>query len=335
MNRRNLFSIILLIFLISTFFISYAVHRSYVLQAAVLSEINTNSYTENTFKRLQRNGAYFPNISVTALPMRGILARYFYAFGNTSRALDVLNEKPEYKDYLFFNENLKGIIYNELGVRDSSLYYAKLSFENLPGNANHYEQYIKNLVAIRDTTAIVKSFEKTKYKFDYQFSKVFLAAILNLQLKSDEVKNIALEIKSLFPSNSELILMTDYVLYGVENVNTSIDLSKIAEIEFQNNNFLKALELFLEANKLNPTSYTNSENIGLCYFKLEKYKEAIPYFKEVVEKFNPMTGKSEYLLAMSYKFTGKTEGICKLLQKSYKLNFKLALAEYNLLCNKF
>ena len=331
-NFNNIFKLFLIILLLPTLLLSYKVHRSYVLQATLLQELNSNTYTENTLNRLINTDIDFPNLSVTALPMNGILARYLYAFDKNSEAIDLLNEVPPYKDYLYFNENIKAIIYNNLGLKDSSLYYSKMAFQNLPGNANHYEQYVKNLVQFKDSITLIHSFPNTSYEYDYQFSKIFLAAALNLKLKSTSVMEITKEIKSLYPLDSELMLMTDYVLYGADNVNTSIDLTKIAEGEFEDGHYKRALELFMEANKLNPSSYTNYENIGLTYYRLNMYEKAIPYLTLVIKDFKPKDGKAEYILGMCYKDLGNSKKACNYFLKSYKLNFKPAFSEYSLIC---
>ena len=323
---------LLIIILVPCLYLSFKIHKSYILQASILTEINSNQYTENTYNRLKTTNTNFPSVSVTTLPMSGVLARYHYAFGNIKESLDVINNQTIFKDYIYFNENLKAIIYNELNVRDSSYYYAKMAHINLPGNANHYEQYVKNLVALKDSSELIKSFDPLKFKKDFQFSKVFLAACLALKVDKTQILKQLDFIQVNYNDNSEIRLMTEYLRYGIDNVQKAIQLSQLADQNFDSNKIDKALELYIQASKLNPSSYTNFENAGFCYFKLNKYEESIPYFQKVITDLNPNTGKSEYLLGTVFLELGEKEKACNYLYKSSKLNFKAALSAYARIC---
>lgn len=324
--------LILLLLLFPCLILSFQIHKSFILQASILSEINSNKFTDNTYNRLKSTNIKFPSVSVTTLPMSGVLAKYHYAFGNIQEALDVLNTQASYKDYIYFNENLKSIIYNELKLRDSSFHYARLAFTNLPGNANHYEQYVKNLVALKDSTALINSFRPSSFIKDYQFSKVFLSACLALDIRDELIVEELDLIKKYYSSNSEIKLMVEYLQHGIDNVNQSIELTKMADLKFDNNLLDQALKLYVEATNLNPSAYTNFENAGFCYFKLNKFKESIPFFQKVIEDLNPMTGKSEYLLGNAFFELGDNEKACNYLHKSSKLNFKPAFSEYARIC---
>ena len=323
---------LLIIILVPCLYLSFKIHKSYILQASILTEINSNQYTENTYNRLKTTNTNFPSVSVTTLPMSGVLARYHYAFGNIKESLDVINNQTIFKDYIYFNENLKAIIYNELNVRDSSYYYAKMAHINLPGNANHYEQYVKNLVALKDPSELIKSFDPLKFKKDFQFSKVFLAACLALKVDKTQILKQLDFIQANYNDNSEIRLMTEYLMYGMENVQKSIQLSQLADQNFDSDKINQALDLYIQASKLNPSAYTNFENIGFCYFKLAKYQEALPYFLRVVEELNPKTGKSEYLLGNTYFQLGNKKKACTYLYRSTKLNFKASFSDYSRIC---
>jgi tetratricopeptide (TPR) repeat protein len=203
---------------------------------------------------------------------------------------------------------------------------------NLPGNANHYEQYVKNLVALKDPSELIKSFDPLKFKKDFQFSKVFLSACLALNISKNQILEQLDFIESYHIENSEVRLMTEYLRYGIENVQRSIQFSQLADQNFDSGKINEALDLYIKASKLNPSAYTNFENIGFCYFKLENYREAIQYFLQVVEELNPKTGKSEYLLGNAYFQLGNKKKACTYLYRSTKLNFKASFSDYSRIC---
>lgn len=331
MNKR-LFNYISIFLILASFISSFMIHRSYVIQTSILSELNTNKFTSNTFELLKYMNRDYPNISVTSLPMSGIYARYLFAFDDTNQALEVLNNESNFKDYTYYGENLKAIIYRSIGVQDSSFHYSKLAYSNMPGNANHYEQYIKSLLSQQDSLSIVSSLKDVNYKSDVQFAQVFLSACLSMNISNDSVMKYSKELKDIYSESDEVSLMADYLVYGQQNIQISFEIAKQAQSYFENENFDKSEELFKYAIELNPEDYSNYENLGFTYFKLEKYSLAIEMFEKVISDFSPNTGKSEYLLALSYNNIGDNVKACKLLYDSQKLNFKLAFSEAMRLC---
>ena len=308
------------------------IHRSYVVQTAILSELNTNKFSSNTFDLLKYMNRSYPNVTVTSLPMSGVYARYLFSFDDTKTALEVIDNETEFKDYTYYAENLKAIIYRSIGIQDSSFYYAKQAYLNMPGNANHYEQYIRSLLAQKDSLSIVSSLKNVSYKSDVQFAHVFMSACLSLNFSNDSVKYYSKEFKKLYSNNEEASLMADYLVYGQKNIQISFEIAKQAQSFFENENYEKAEELFNYAIELNPVDYSNFENLGFTYFKTGRYSEAIEMFKKVIDDFSPKTGKSEYLLGLSYENIGDNKLACKFLYESEKFNFKLAFSESLRLC---
>ena len=325
----NYFSIFIITLCCISFFM---IHRSFVVQTSILSELNTNKFSSNTFELLKYMNRSYPNASVTSLPMSGIYARYLFSFDETKSALEVLNNEVEFKDYTYYGENLKAIIYRSIGIQDSSFYYSKLAYTNMPGNANHYEQYVKSLLSKKDTLSIVSSLKDVNYKSDIQFAQVFMSACLSLNFSNDSVKKYSKELKNIFLESDEVSLMADYLVYGQKNIQISFDIAKQAQSYFENANFEKSEELFKYAIELNPVDYSNYENLGFTYFKLAHYSDAIQMFEKVISEFSPKTGKSEYLLALSYQNIGDNKSACRLLNESQKFNFKLAFSESLRLC---
>lgn len=308
------------------------VHRSYVVQAQVLTEINSNEYSRITLDRLSNLNRNYPSISVTALPLSGVYSRYLFGFDKIDESLYVLNNETKYKDYLYFNENLKATIYNSIGLNDSAAYYSELAYNKLPGNPSHYEQYLKTLLKRKDTIQILNSFKNVNFKKDYQFGKIFLAGCLNLNFNNNTIKAYADTINSLYPDNTEIRVLTQYTLFGENNVKKALDLSLQATDLVSKNNFKDALFIFQNASELNPMDYTHFENAGFCAFKLNNFEEAINNFLIVIDSLNPGTGKSEYLLGLSYSKTGNSKMACKYLYQSTKHNFKPAFSNYARIC---
>ena len=52
----------------------------------------------------------FPNITQSALPMKGIIARYYYYGGDFEKAFDLLHSSRKSNPYIMFNQSLIGLL---------------------------------------------------------------------------------------------------------------------------------------------------------------------------------------------------------------------------------
>ena len=315
MNRVINFMVTIVI--LATTLLLFQVYRSYVLQASILTEINSGSYNEGTLNKLTNINKQFPNITITSLPIQAIYGKYLFAFDRYSEALDATN-KINFTDYSHFSSNLKAIIYNKLGVQDSALFYSKLAFSNLPGNVTHFEQYIRALYKNMDSDEIISAYKKTLFSKDEQFPTIFFPTVLALGVKNDSILNyLAKKAKVDYPSSDKVRMFADYVLYGEDNVKNAVQKSEEASILVSNKDYQSALELYKEAINLNPSDYTHYENSGICNYYLSDFNSAIPFFQKVIDSFNINNGKSEYFLGLSYNTIGKKDLACKTLYNSY------------------
>ena len=63
------------------------------------------------------------------------------------------------------------------------------------------------------------------------------------------------------------------------------------------------------------------------------YGKALIYSERVMNQFNPKTGKSEYICALTNINIGGKERACELLLKSINLGYSAAQATYDQQCN--
>ena len=56
------------------------------------------------------------------------------------------------------------------------------------------------------------------------------------------------------------------------------------------------------------------------------------YSSKVIGRFNPGTGKSEYIHGISKIATGDLKGGCDFVSKAIKMNFKDAIPTFNQFC---
>lgn len=86
---------------------------------------------------------------------------------------------------------------------------------------------------------------------------------------------------------------------------------KILNSEFPN--YQQALTFYSEAYKFNPNNASLNYNMGYCYVKLRKLKEAIPYFESVLKLEPNFGGDIKFLLAKCYHIDYKFDEAIELL----------------------
>jgi Tfp pilus assembly protein PilF len=310
-------------------YISYSNFISLRLQSDLIREFNENKYTDATLSKvLNRKDFLFPNLTATAMPLNVFYARYYHMSNDNITALKMLNTPLNDNPYLYTYETLKATIFQSLGVNDSALFYSKKAFYGLPGNAVNFELYVKSLLRLKDTLNIKKAFDDVSVKSDPQFWTLYFAAILNLKAENDtELDNQANQAKKLFPSNDQVQVISNFIIYGQDNIELSVKYNDSALVSFNNKDFKKSALFYSLASKLNPSDYTFHENTGVSFYQLKEYENSLSYFKTVIDSLNPNTGKSEYLMGLSLIALGRNQEACSYLEKSTYLNFKPAFSE--------
>lgn len=330
-----LISILILLSILSILS-NYKIYKSHILQVDILREFNSQKYTNLTYRKLMNHDLSYPNIGVTGIPTYMSLAKYHIMFNENYKAIFLLNSKDgkASNPYLKFEESLKAEVYLKLDVRDSSYYYSRLAYENLPGNPLFFQQYIRELVNRKEIDTIKKILRENKYKEkDHQFYKNYFASVLGLMDKDDEeIRNFArLAIKE-YPRNSEIELLSSYILYGKENVDKSYQLSDQGQMEFEKKNYSQSAEYYINAYNLYQQDYTFSENAGMALLNDKQYKKAIDYFELAIEFEVNTTGKSQYGLAICYNELDEIERACKFFDISMSKNYIPAFKSYTELC---
>ena len=306
-----------------------------MIQASVTNEFNTKLYTNEIFLKLKNLDLDFPNLSATTFPQYGFLAQYNIVFRDYKKALEILNKKQKVNPYLYLDQSLKATIYKKLNIRDSAFYYAKIAYENLPGNSLHYEQYMIELVNKRDLKKIKDIFIKSRFKFNKDFWLVYFASVIKLKDEKDrEIDSFAKIALQKFGNDQRLKTISSYILHGEENVRKSYQLFDQGVKDFELDKFQEASKKFIEAYELNPEDYSIVENIGMSLTKLKEYQKAIKYFKIVINDMDPKDGKSYFGLATCYAELNNKEKACESLLIAMEYNYNPAFRLYAKLCGK-
>tara|TARA_B100001063_G_scaffold247286_1_gene292172 strand:- start:10246 stop:11277 length:1032 start_codon:yes stop_codon:yes gene_type:complete len=323
---------------LSTVYFHYVNHISGEIQYDLYEDINSSNYKEQTTARFNVLNLDFPDLSLTTLPMKGIVARYYYLGAQYSKALDLLNQSSGENPYIMYNESLKSEIYSKLGVIDSALIYAEKAFSGIAHNQKHFLELSKIYVNTNKYSKLDSIFKIVEKKNLPPLWRFYLASALTREDSiSDYSKIKAREALTRFNDgefSSEIRLSSIYILYGTERINESIEAAELANKYFDEENFRLASEYFEKAADLNPEEYTYFENAGISNYKFGYYDEAIKYLSHVVDSINPGTGKSEFVLAQSYAGVKDFENACKYIYDSSKYNYEASYQLIGEYCNK-
>jgi tetratricopeptide (TPR) repeat protein len=316
--------VILLFLAITSLYFNFNLFQSYILQSDLIVEYNNKSFTNTTFEKFKATNIDFPNVTITTLPLQPLLANYFHLFGETDTALKMLDVNLKDNKFIYYKEALKSQIFYELKSIDSSSYYAKKAYLNIPQNPIHFERLSFPLAYQKKFDSIVYYFNYVDHE-DIVIWKLFFATLLTDDSEASfKTKAFAEKAKIRFPLDPDINVFSNSLLYGKENVELSNELAKQGEIFYTQREFSKASEFFEKSLKLNPGSYSNYENAAACFLEINDFKSALLYSSIVLDRFNLKKGKSEYIKALALYGLNKNDEACKYLRLSFKRGFKNA-----------
>lgn len=332
MNKLKIFSFTVFIVLVSSLYINYNVYRSFIIQKDILFDFNNNKFNELVFEKFKRLNIDFPNVGVTVMPLKELLARYYNAFGEKVKALELLNSKESSNPNWHVNEFFKAELFLDLKVKDSAYYYSKKAFEALPGNIAHYELYIKVLSRNNNLNDIILAYKNARNK-RMDHDRLFLLYTYNLT-KNEESKafmDSILKVKRKV-KNDELQQYIDFHLYGREKAIEAFENIKKADSAFKGKAYEDAIDYYRKALKINPDLFAAYENILLISIITNQIDESLIEEANILidlkQEYDKIDGKEYFLKASILRLIdaeNNYQKICDLINKSKDLNYKPAL----------
>lgn len=333
---KNSYFYIVFLFLITSLYFHYSVYQSQILQRYLLEDFNSGNYREITTSSFLTVNLNFPNLTVTGIPIKFMVSRYYFLASEYEKAFQLIDEGFEANPYFQLGNVLKSEYFEHLNLKDSMSYYSDIAFDKAPKNIRHFMAKMKSTAFNNDFDEMVKSYRKIENQDNYNFHLVFLSTLLAKQNTPDSIKNIANEILDKFPKINSVNVARDMLLFGKENIEKSIKEAEIANIFYQKNQLNEALVHYKNAIELNPGDYVNYENVGLILLQKNKPKEAIKYLTQVLDtlKRANLDGKSEYLIGKAYIDVGENSKACDYFLKSKNTNNPFGIRFYSENCGR-
>ena len=339
-NRKKLKSILMFLFpvlvvvlMIFSTNITYSTYQSLKGQMFLLRDFNSSKYSV-AMDKIDNITPDLPNITVTTIPMKSIKARYYFNAKKYKKAIELLDEGIPANPYLFFSENLKAQIYLKQNNIDSAFINAKKAFFGLPKNALHASTFAQTLAVKKDVIETKKAFEVLSEKSGPVIWKNFLIVLSQLvQSGEKDFIKYASKAYDYFPNDNQLFSLKKLAVVGQENVNRAASISKEGLSFFNKRLYVEAALEFENASKIDSLEYAHFENAASAYFMAGDYAKSLFFSDKVITQFQPKTGKSEYINALSYFNIGGDKRACELLLQSINYGYSQAQTTYDQRCN--
>tara|TARA_Y100001935_G_scaffold255399_1_gene268192 strand:+ start:4355 stop:5371 length:1017 start_codon:yes stop_codon:yes gene_type:complete len=323
---RILPKILLFILSLASIYFHYLNNISSEIQANIYEDLFSGEYREESTNRFGVLNTDFPNLSLSSLPMKGVIGRYYFLGAQYDKALELANQSMKDNPYIMYNESLKTDIYFNLGVQDSMMYFAERAFTGIPNNNKHFIDLARAYVNFDKYKLLDSVFQIVENTRDPEIWKFYFSGLLtNEDSITQYGKERARDALKYFPeasSDPNLRLSAVYVLYGTERIQKAIEANKIASELYDSGKIRESAIKYAEASELNPLEYTYFENAGITNFQFGYFEEAIPFLQHVIDSINPGTGKSEFVLAQVYKELGDLDKACEYIYSSSRLDYK-------------
>ena len=170
----------ILLFILSVFsiYFHYLNNVSSEIQADIYEDLFSGEYREESTTRFGVLNTDFPNLSLSSLPMKGVIGRYYFLGAQYDKALELANQSMKDNPYIMYNESLKTDIYFNLGVQDSMMYFAERAFTGIPNNNKHFIDLARAYVNFDKYKLLDSVFQIVENTRDPEIWKFYFSGLL-------------------------------------------------------------------------------------------------------------------------------------------------------------
>jgi len=312
-----------LILITPSIVINYQVYQSMKVQKYVMGEIDADP--KMALDDVKDAFPHFPNLSTSTLPIKALVARYYYRDKMYEESLRLLRECEKDNPYLYYTDFIKTAVFASQQQFDSVSFYAKRAFYNWPRATSYYKNVIFASARKKDTAEINKAFKTyIKYRNEPEGWNQYLLGRLELIGPADKLSLKLLDSTAkLFPNDTTTFTRVRglFANAGAPVAPASNDYLTKGVQAFQKGQYTVAAQLYLKAAEVDPNNYTNYENVGICYYSAKQFDKAIPYFEKASHFATANTGKSEFYVAMCLISVGKKDQACGYLQAAKQKHY--------------
>ncbi|OCB78572.1 O-antigen ligase family protein [Flavobacterium crassostreae] len=338
--------ILIVVFLSSiTAYFSYTTFKAYQFENnMLLDQAKGEANYSYTYSKIVQQIPKFPNVATNSEPYIELAGIYAVKEKKYSQALHHFDQSNTINPHTGRAQWYQYRIYKELGQLDSAHYYAKKAFAIRPRNEDYYLAMLTMDAYKKDTTAILKNHsEFIKYIQQPNIWIQTSSALAQSRYPNDKIIKFINSAITLFPNDSSLqnrkkSFEKDAIFAKKQQLKESKNTAKATNLILATQYSLKkqyhkALVYYKKAALDYPKNSIITQNIGICYFKINQFKSAIIYLEKTLNSPILIDGKTEYLLGAAYLNTNNKQKGCQNLLAAKNKNHPDAsklLAQY---CN--
>ena len=305
---------LLVILLIPSLIVHVISYNALTKQGLLLYEFNNAKYNMS-MSQLDEISNDFPNLTETAMPIKAMKARYYYKNGMKEKAYELIRGGMIDNPYIRFNENLLAQFYFNERKFDSSYYYSKIAFDNLPNNMPHFNLYLQNLVVKKDKEAMITAFDRILplARGDKKTAwLIFLRSLAQVSTLGDPYAvQKAEEAFKRYPKDDQFFELYRIFTYGQQNIVQAKKYYQEASDFYSERKFNESANTFLKALDLDSLDLTYALNAGLAFYEAKDFDNAIRYLKVAGTSHKDSHKEKAFrFLGLSYYLSGQQPKAC-------------------------
>jgi tetratricopeptide (TPR) repeat protein len=298
-NSNFFFFIIILIISVGALYSNYKNFYINIDQVKLLPNVlyQSDDVKDDYFERFSVD---YPNLTATAIPIKSLMGAYWIQQDSIEKGMEYLRLGNKQNPFIGLSDMILANVYQAVGELDSFTHYSRNAIRKLPNAPTHYALIGRVYVLENKIDSLATMFNSISNKVtDVEVWKVYLSAMVTNKYKVDtvEVNKNARIAKELFANNESVELLSDYVLYGEDDVNESIKLREVAIDSFFSNSRY-SINKIEKALSLVPDNLSNWETLIEMYFLNDKFKEVIEIYDDLNRNGNTQLKASviEYII---------------------------------------
>jgi tetratricopeptide (TPR) repeat protein len=309
-KKYNFLIIFFLLLIPFSIYASARVYSSSIEQLELLGKYNS-ARPNFDLNRLEKFEMDYPSVTATTVPLKAMKGFFYLKNDSIQKGIQLLQEGRKYNPYLYFSDAWISQGYYQLGKADSSLYYAKRAYKQIPNNILHFAQVAQAHMKLKDSVALKEFFENHERKENTheEFYMTAMAAIID---KDDTgFVNNAEDLYS-----SDLSIKAFYTLnVGYENTMEAATFHALGEQLFTDGDFEEAAKAFDKAGSINKFELPYRENAANAHIRNGNKTKALEILNTLINEDETKSPRTFWLRGLLiYESGNKIEG-CKDLIK--------------------
>lgn len=309
--KKYKFLIILFLALIP--FSIYASARVYVssVQQFVLLRMYNSANIEIDLDALDTYEMDYPSITATTVPLKAMKGFFYIKNNAVEEGIELLHEGRKYNPYLFFSDAWLSQAHYQLENIDSSLYFAKRAYKQIPNNILHFAQVAQAHMKLKDSVAL-KEFYENHEKKDPNHEEFYMTAMAAI-IDKDETGFVE-GAEDLYSSDlSKKAFFTLNV--GYEETMRAATLHALGEDLFEQGKYQEAALAFDEAGSINKFELPYRENAANAYIRNGNKTKALEILNRLINEDKTKSPRTFWLRGLLiYESGNKIEGCKDLIQ---------------------